>query len=441
MFMKRVLSVALTAFLVIGSFAGCSKSAPKTSAGSGSSQVGGKTVGLTMSIWGDDKRKSQYETLLKDFETSNNCTVDIILVPFNEYMQKLSIQMAAKTAPDAVWLSEAMIPQFINSGNMSDLTSALKNDSSFDLNDFYPTTLDLFKRGQKIYGVPFSFGPRVIFYNKTLFDQKGLETPTQLAKEGKWTLDTFFADAKALTDSSKGVYGMKLVGATEPTAYMSGMYDIVLANGADFFNSDVTKFTLNTPAGVKSMQEVYNALFVDQSCVKPGDQTQFETGKIAMARDTFSYAANLRGKVNFDWDIVCQPTGPDKNAKVVSGFAGYFVTKTSAHQSLAVNLVKYLTGKKIMTTLISTFPSPRKSILDSDAFLNQPQGQPSKESVKLAFVDPIAKPGVQSLPACENMQQVTVQMTSLYEMMFTKEYTPQQIVSQMQEKVDPLLKN
>lgn len=57
----------------------------------------------------------------------------------------------------------------------------------------------------------------------------------------------------------------------------------------------------------------------------------------------------LKKKVSFDWDIVCQPTGPDKNAKVVSGFAGYFVTKASTHQSLAVNLVKYLTGKKIMT--------------------------------------------------------------------------------------------
>ena len=116
------------------------------------------------------------------------------------------------------------------------------------------------------------------------------------------TLEEFYKSAKELTDPSKGIYGMKLQGATEPTAYTNSLYDIVLANDADYFNSEMTEFTLDSPGGIKSMQEFYDALFVDESHVKPGDQTQFETGKIALARDTFSYAANLRGgKVDFEW--------------------------------------------------------------------------------------------------------------------------------------------
>lgn len=394
---------------------------------------------LRLSIWGNDARKTLFEELTAPFAEANNCTVEIILVPFDEYMQKISIQLASRTAPDVIWLAEKMVPQFIESGELVDLAPAVKADAAYDFSDFFPSTLDLFTRGDAVYGLPFSFGPRVIFYNKTLFEAKGLKTPTELRKEDNWTLEEFFKAAKALTDPANGIYGMKLQGATEPTAYMNSLYDTVLANGADYFNADMTEFTLNSPGGILSMQEFYDALFVDQSHVKPGDQTQFETGKIAMARDTFSYAANLRGKVDFEWDIIGAPKGPDAAAKVTSGFANYSVTK-GANEELATKLAMFMTSKETMMRLVSTFPSPRRSVLNSDEFLNQPDGLPSAESVKLAFVDQIENPGVKSYPAHQNYQKIDIEVNKAFEMLFTQEYTPEQIVTLMKEKVDPLLK-
>ena len=423
--MKKILSAILCLTIVLG------LALPVALADS-------ETVNLKMSIWGNDARKTTFEELVKPFCEENNCTVEIVLVPFAEYMQKISIQLASKTAPDVIWLAEKMIPQFIASGELVDLGPAVRVDADYDFDDFFPSTLTLFERGDAVYGIPFAFGPRVIFYNKTLFEEKGLKTPTELYLEGNWTLEEFFKAAKELTDPSQGIYGMKLQGATEPTAYMNSLYDIVLANGADYFNADMTEFTLNTEGGIESMQEFYDALFVDESHIKPGDQTQFETGKIAMARDTFSYAANLRGKVDFEWDIISAPSGPAADAKVTSGFAGYHVVK-GENQDLATQLVMYLTSKEMMLEMVSTFPSPRRSVLNSDAFLNQPDGQPSAESVKLAFVDMIENPGVVSYPAHENYQKIDVEVNQLFELMFTKEYTPEEIVTMMKEKVDPLL--
>ena len=105
---------------------------------------------------------------------------------------------------------------------------------------------------------------------------------------------------------------------------------------------------------------------------------------------------------------------------------------------MAVELVKYLTSKEISTKLVSTFPSPRRSVLNSDEFLNQPEGLPCVESVKLAFVDAIEDPGVVSYPAHENYQKIEVEINKLFEMMFTKEYTPEQIVKMMKESRSPL---
>lgn len=426
--MKKLLSLMLCLTILLGltvPLTTVSASAPTT---------------IKLSIWGNDARKTTFEELVKPFEEANNAKVEVVLVPFAEYMQKISIQLASRTAPDVIWLAEKMIPQFIASGELIDLAPYVKSDAEYDFADFFPTTLTLFTQNDTVYGIPFSFGPRVIFYNKTLFLEKGLKTPTELFKEGNWTLEEFYKSAKELTDPSKGIYGMKLQGATEPTAYTNSLYDIVLANDADYFNSEMTEFTLDSPGGIKSMQEFYDALFVDESHVKPGDQTQFETGKIALARDTFSYAANLRGgKVDFEWDIIGAPKGPKADAKITTGFAGYHVVK-GPNEELAVELVKYLTSKEISTKLVSTFPSPRRSVLNSDEFLNQPEGLPCVESVKLAFVDAIEDPGVVSYPAHENYQKIEVEINKLFEMMFTKEYTPEQIVKMTKEKVDPLLK-
>ena len=443
--MKKLISLALCLMMVMTLLTACGgkTETPETSetptVNTEKEPEATKKVELKLSLWGNDERKVKFEELLKPFNEANNCTVEVVLVPFDEYMQKLSIQLASKSAPHVIWLAEKMVPQFIESGELVDLSATLKADAEYDFDDFFPSTLDLFTRGNEIYGIPFSFGPRVIYYNKTLFEAKGLPTPTELYKEGKWTLDAFFESAKALTDSSNGVYGMKLQGATEPTAYMNSLYDIVLSNGAEYFNDDMTEFILNSEGGINAMTRYYNALFVDESHVKPGDQSQFETGKIAMARDTFSYAANLRGKVDFEWDIVAAPKGSDPEAKVTSGFANYSVTK-GENQELGIKLAMFLTSKESMLNLVSTFPSPRSSVLGSDAFLNQPEGLPSAESVKLAFVDQIESPGVKAYPSHENYQKIDVEINRLFELMFTKEYSPEQIVEMMKEAVDPLLK-
>ena len=84
--MKKILSAILCLTIVLG------LALPVALADS-------ETVNLKMSIWGNDARKTTFEELVKPFCEENNCTVEIVLVPFAEYMQKISIQLASKTAP------------------------------------------------------------------------------------------------------------------------------------------------------------------------------------------------------------------------------------------------------------------------------------------------------------------------------------------------------
>ena len=86
---------------------------------------------------GNDARKTTFEELVKPFEEANNAKVEVVLVPFAEYMQKISIQLASRTAPDVIWLAEKMIPQFIASGELIDLAPYVKSDAEYDFADFF----------------------------------------------------------------------------------------------------------------------------------------------------------------------------------------------------------------------------------------------------------------------------------------------------------------
>jgi len=427
--MKRVLSVLIATTLLLGAvFAGGKAEAPAKAA----------PKKLKIAIWGNDARKTAFEEIAKGFTKQTGHEVESVLIPFGEFMQKISIQMAASSAPDVVWLAEKMVPQFMASGQLANMAPALKADAAYDFADFFPTTLEGMTTGDGVYGVPFAFGPRVIFFNKTMFKEKGLKTPLELAKEGKWNLETFYDTAKALTDKPKGVYGVKLLPATGPKDWANALYDIVWAAGGDFFSEDMKKFKLNTPEGVRAIQYYSDMLFKDEVHPKPGDQTQFESDKIGMARDTFSYSANLRNIKDFEWDMAPNPTGPNKAARVASGFAYYTVLK-GPNQKEAVELVKYYTSKETMTKLITMFPSPRRSVLGSPAFLTQPENKPSPDSIKAAFIDPIEKPGVRSLPAHMNYQKIDVDIQILFDLLYAKTLTPPDLVKMMQDKIQPLL--
>ncbi|ANE45159.1 hypothetical protein SY83_01075 [Paenibacillus swuensis] len=447
--MKKWLSVSMTLVFLISILAACSgntntngNTATNAAAGENSgkkNESDAKPVELNLSIWGDENRKKLYEDLMAKYtETHPNVKVDVMLIPFNDYQQKLSIMSASKSGPDLVWLSERMVPQFLDSGQLLDISS-LEADAEYDLKDIYPTTMDLFRKDSKLYGVSFTSGPKVLFFNKDMFKAKGLKTPLELAKEGKWTYEEFVKSAKTLTDSSKGVYGVHLFGANNSwKSWTDGLVDTFWAHGADVFNEDGSKFVLNSPEGEQALKLYYDLLFTDKSHVDPGNQLTFESGNIGMYRNNFSFSNNARKITNFDWDIAPMPKGPAADAPSAVGIAGYAIMKDTAHPEETLELLKYLTGKQGSTDLAKSFAPIRKSILESDVFLNI-DPKPSVEAIKAAYIGPLNS-GVRPQPLHQNWQQIDVKVQTLMDLMYTKTETPKQVLERMEKEVSPLLK-
>lgn len=396
---------------------------------------------IVMAIWGNEDRQAYFQELLAPFEAANNCKVTVNLVAYVDYAAKLAVQLAAGNAPDVVWLGDGMEAQFLQSDNLLDISPYVRDDAEYDLGDFYDSAMAAICDGDAVYGIPFSFGPRMIFYNKTIFEEAGVKTPSEYIEEGNWTYDVLYDLAVATTNKTNGITGMKIWDTASTSNYIFAFYDVILAYGADYFNTNTSEFTLNVPEGVAAVQYLYDLMYKDEAHLKPGDGTEFTAGTIAMCRGTFSYAKTIIGAdVDFDWVMVSPPTGPAPDASVITGFAYYAATSDSKHPDLAAKVLKHMTSKETMTALISTFVPPRASQVNSDEFLHQESGRPAEVEIQQAFVDVIEERGLRPYPAHVNFSLVQEQVTQDFEKLFAGSYSSvAQAVAAMSDNVNALL--
>jgi multiple sugar transport system substrate-binding protein len=99
----------------------------------------------------------------------------------------------------------------------------------------------------KVIGFPAVVDNLGLIYNKDLFDAANLAYPTN-----DWTWDDFRSAAKALTDSSKQVYGTAYpVNGSEDTTWR--MWPQLWQNGGSILSEDKTEATFNSQAGVDAV--------------------------------------------------------------------------------------------------------------------------------------------------------------------------------------------
>ncbi|WP_139994103.1 ABC transporter substrate-binding protein [Paenibacillus paridis] len=434
--MKKRVGFTLSLLLVAGMLAGCAsgKNSGENSKEGVNANGGGKQISLKFSIWGNDTHKQMYDTMIEKYrEDHPNINVEIMTIPATDYQQKLSVMMASKTAPDIMWMMERAIPQFLGAGQLADLSS-LKTDASYQFDDLYPSTLDLLSKDDKIYGIPFSTPPNMIYYNQSLFESKGLKTPKELYSEGKWTYDEMVKAAEAIAVPDQGLYGINLIRPNGwTTSWIESLQTLVWAYGADYFSEDGKQFALNSPEGEQAIQFFSDAMFKTRIHPKPGDQTTFETGKIGMQQELFSYMGKAKAITDFKWDIAPMPSGAGGQG-VTLGYAGYVVTEGSPHQAEAIEFVKYLTNQENMTVTSQFFVPSRKSVLESDAFLNQ---GPSPESVKTAVLEQIGKGKVRQ--AFTNFQKIDEKMKIGFDSIYTQSVSVPDFLSHLEKEVTPVL--
>ncbi len=281
------------------------------------------------------------ETLQKMYEAFHeeypNITVEIETIGFDDYFTQMQTRVAGGTAPDCYELNIENFAAYASRGVLAEITGV-------ELSGIDETALNAFNVDGKQYGLPGNFSNVVLFYNKDLFDQAGIDYPT-----ADWTQEDVQAAAEAIRALGEDIYGYY-----QPITY-NEFYKVAAQYGGSLLNEDRTAFTINSPENLEAAQMMVDRVLV--SNVQPtdvqmggmGDWDLFMSGRLGMM-PTGIWAFNTFAEgCDFEWDVVVEP-GADQKATAFFSNA-CVINAESEHKEAAATWITWLTSSEAAAAL------------------------------------------------------------------------------------------
>jgi len=332
------------------------------------------TVELRYMAWGNPQQLELEKSLCERFNESHpGIRVKFLQVPQSSYLNKMIVMLASRTAPDIMRVDHYNFPSLVKKDYFRPIDDLVAVDKDFKPVDFFPQAIEEGKYKGKFYGVNALFGGILIYYNKTLVKQNGLEDPFELWKRGEWTWERFRLHAIAM--SHKGANGRySSFGTTMPgTVTYAAM---VWSFGGEIMNPERTRVVLGEGKARDMFQYWVDLRYKDHACPTPSQSANsafsFESGKLGMEFNWMGMTPRFRQTAtNFEWDVAPMPSGPGGSVNVVKGNQLVMNAETQ-HPKEAWEFMKFLTSEEverlICVEMRRAFPT-RKAVAYSDEYL------------------------------------------------------------------------
>ncbi|WP_069173021.1 extracellular solute-binding protein [Streptomyces griseus] len=348
--------------------------APQTSdTGSAADEKSG-----TLRVWlfqevGNKPKEKVVDAAVAGFEKSHKgVEVEVEYIPVDTRAQRIKAAFNdPKSAPDLVEYGNTDTAGYVKDGGLADVG---KEFAAWDeAKDIDPAAKQSVTVGGQVYGAPLFVGVRALYYRTDVFEDLGIRPPTSQAE--------LISTAKKIHKEKPGLYGLAVGGA-----YTYGAMPFIWAHGGEL--ADETGVTYESAINSEKARagiEAYTSLFGDDNCPAAkcaamggnATVTAFAAGKAAMAiGGDFSHAAVEAGAVKGKYAVVPLP-GVEKGS-IAPAFAGgnnIGVLRSSSHRTLAVDLMKSLTGKKTQAEMfdamgfLPTYTDVRAAVAEKEPFV------------------------------------------------------------------------
>lgn len=338
----RLLAVAVTAGLIAGVTA-CSG----TSGGGGSTTAPGSQGtaagtdgvddGSSLTLWTRAPLEKQAKLLVTAYNASHKNQVQLTVVPNDDYVTKVGAAAGTNGLPDLFAADIVYVPNWVKQGLFQDLSTqigALPYKDQINQGHLAAGTLD-----NKQYVLPFVLDLSMLFWNKDLFKQAGLDPEKAPA-----TMADYVADAKAVQKLNKpGVYGTA-TGLACGGCLVFTWFPGIWASGKDVMSPDGTKSLLNSDTA-KGFYSAWKDMW-SSGAVLPSSKD--ETGATWTAAFTegnvglmYYPATLLSSTTKFDVGVAGIP-GLTSGASTFVGGDGIGVSKDSKKSAQAWNFLSWL---------------------------------------------------------------------------------------------------
>jgi len=301
---------------------------------------------------------------------------------------KVVIAMANGRAPDICELGSTWMGRFMAEGALIDISS-----QTADLKQQYLMWEAVTSNG-KVFGLPWLVSTRVLFYNRQLLRQAGIDPdkPPQTWAE-------LLAAARLIHDPKSGVYGFGMNAGEGHILYKKFM-PFVWGNGGHILAPD-GRFVFASPETLAAL-EFYLQLKEYSYCEKQDMLDEaFKLGKLGLAiSGSWNFARYPVDAPQLDFGVAMMPC-PAENRGVSTSFLGGQVLalfKGCRNPEAAARFIRFLATASntlpITREAMVSFPADQKAYSDQ-FFHSDPRMQVFVEQIKTARHPPVVSAWVE----------------------------------------------
>ena len=327
-----------------------------------------------------------------------------------------------------------------------DLSELIEKDN-FDITGTFGEVAESYYVDGKPYSIPTKLDQYGIVINKDMFDEAGIEVPTE------WTFEEFRDIAKRLThgEGQDKVYGMYFL--TNQYLLYPFEYFSTLTLGGDPLYKSETEANINDPVNVKAIDLINNMMNVDKSAPTHTDSvTQklsqeglFLTGKCAMTIGPW-IVRSVKDTTQYPHDFVTAfapyPVAEKGQRNFTQGGYGdhLCINPKSEHIEEAWEYVKWYATEG-MLPVAEGGRVPAANTYNSDdvtkAFLSGAEELFDAESTKSILIEPADNYAVPSIT--NKLPEITKALQEELEGIFTGKQTAQEGLDKANQRANELL--
>lgn len=248
---------------------------------------------------------------------------------------------------------------------LDDYINAMDNGKAY-MDDFVPAFMENSKYDGKTWSIPFQRSAVVMYYNKDMFKEAGLEAPTS------W--QTWAEAGQKLTVKNGDTTNW---GIQYPSGWPYWLFQpLAIGNGQNIFTDDC-HVAFNDPKVVEAVQfyidlsHKYEAMPKGVQSVWPSAPTDFASGATAMIVHSSGSLNGILKQASFDVGVMPLPGKADGTYASVPGGGNFYILKGAApeKQDAAWKFIEFVTQPEYVADYsINTGYIPnRTSAFDTDA--------------------------------------------------------------------------
>ena len=288
-----------------------------SSDGSGSSGGSGSSSdALQVVIWDTNQQKGLQE-ICDDFTAETGIEAKVEVKDWDSYWTLLESAASGGDLPDVFWMHSNNSQMYMKNDMLLQLDDYIANSDKVDLANYMPEITELYTMDDKHYAIPKDYDTIGLWYNKTMFDEAGLDYPDET-----WSYDDLLNAAKALTKEDGSQYGF----AFNPSNDQDTYYNWVYANDGYIVNEDHTASGYDNPATLEAMDYTSDLLqYCPDSTTmsETGTDVLFQSGQVAMITQGSWMIAGFKEndylKENCDVAILPYNAATNKRVSLING--------------------------------------------------------------------------------------------------------------------------